>query len=279
MKGTPLCKGFADQAIQTWLRIQNEIITGISFGEETITDVNLQDLQIKYPYDIKIKKFNRRQEAKNGADWEWWFVANGLAVGMRLQAKKLRLSDNVYPDVDRSNRHGRQIDLLIQESNNATPKVFPVYVFYNYIANTDSTFPWNCKSYPVNYQELGCSVVPASKIVGMNITHLTIDDIKNVMLPWHCLVCCQGYLHPSDDVSGVYSTLPYRVYGFLQNAFNTPEEVDLHSEEFRQNREQYVTKKLPWYVNALMDQGNISSDIGDEIDLEGVMIIEEKPSN
>lgn len=104
-------------------------------------DFNLQDIQLSHPYEIKIQKFNRRQEAKNGADWEWWFISNGLGIGFRVQAKKISMENNLYPDVDRTNKYGRQVDLLIDGAENAVPPRIPLYVFYNYVDTSKVNLP------------------------------------------------------------------------------------------------------------------------------------------
>jgi Holliday junction resolvase len=54
-------------------------------GEETITELLLLELKRRHENEIKIVPFNRRQEARNGADWAWSFEGKQW-LGMRVQA-------------------------------------------------------------------------------------------------------------------------------------------------------------------------------------------------
>jgi hypothetical protein len=44
----------------------------MTIGEETLTDLNLLELQAKNPRTVATVKFTRVQEGRRtGADWEW----------------------------------------------------------------------------------------------------------------------------------------------------------------------------------------------------------------
>src|SRR4051794_33455900 len=109
-KNRELCKDFAKQAVSTWTRLENSLVTSLTFDEESLTDINLQDLQLKHPYSIKTKKFNKQtEEPMNGADWEWWLLSGNRGLGLRIQAKRLNLNSLLYPSVNKSNKNGNQI--------------------------------------------------------------------------------------------------------------------------------------------------------------------------
>jgi hypothetical protein len=44
-----------------------------SFSEETITETILLELGTRHPKEISLLPFNKREEGRTGADWEWCF--------------------------------------------------------------------------------------------------------------------------------------------------------------------------------------------------------------
>lgn len=276
-KNNTLCKDFAGQAISTWTRLENSLLTALTFDEESLTDLNLQDLQLKHPYSIRTKKFNKqKQEPVNGADWEWWLISGSRGLGLRIQAKKLNLDTQLYPSVNKQNDNGFQIDLLIQDANRQNPNLIPIYVFYNYVDIKAVSLPWNCYSIPVDLKKLGCSIVPALVVRQMNINSISIDDIKKIMRPWHCLVCCEGYLTETDRQLSEIS-LPDRAFALIDNIikrFEPFEPINLTNTVMEKGS--YVTEKIPSYVNLFRESGRIDEEIIKRLNIDGLTIIEEK---
>jgi len=77
---------------ETWGKIVSADSSRISFGETTITDINLLSLKQLNP-DLELHQFNQNQEATSGADWAWW-VGNESSgwIGMHFQAKRSRIT-------------------------------------------------------------------------------------------------------------------------------------------------------------------------------------------
>lgn len=109
--------------------------------EESITDWLLYNLSESCPF-IYYTAFPRNEEAKNGADWEWWILipddystTNYYAYRFLIQTKKLRSNgkDN-FPLLNYSNTQGLQIDLLL--SSAAKKRALPMYMYYT-ISNQD----------------------------------------------------------------------------------------------------------------------------------------------
>lgn len=108
--------------VRQWLTHQPSV------KEESITDWLLFDISKKIP-GIYYKAFTRNEEArKTGADWEWWFVFREFAMKLRIQAKKLKHSSDNYPSLAYTNKHGLQIEKLLNDS--VVENFLPLYAFY-----------------------------------------------------------------------------------------------------------------------------------------------------
>src|ERR1700674_228364 len=96
-----LCATFCQSAIWTWNCLKYARQTGIQLGEESLTDLNLLNIQICHPSEVRTKKFSRNTEGKvTGADWEWWFGSPSGWLGLRIQAKKLNNLSSQYDELD-----------------------------------------------------------------------------------------------------------------------------------------------------------------------------------
>jgi hypothetical protein len=187
-RGGPICQTFKDLAARTWGYLDEGVRIGMAPGEETLTDDNLMAILALHSNQVAIKRFNKRQESKIGADWEWWFgnPANGW-FGMRVQAKKLDLKQfSTYSGIDHPNNTCEQIENLIQESKAAG--IFPAYCLYN--TRLSPRLP-----------EWGCSITSAQAMRNAlrqpqaRRSHtVAFKDIEKYLFPWHRLVC-----HPETN--------------------------------------------------------------------------------
>lgn len=243
---------FLVKSIETWDRIALEKKIKISIGEETITDINLQDLQLANWGEISTQKFNRSEESENGADWEWWFVSAGKSFGLRIQAKKLDINKGIYPKIDRhigdDNTKPRQIDLLINCALKNKPKLLPIYVFYSYFENISEGFKNKCNlSDKLPDSSLGCTFLPAEILKNnYDLSKITPQLISDKVYPWHCLFCnyqsndCRE--QPSSDPKEI---LPDKVFKSIAKKFE-----DLHLDD---KKSDFVTEKIPNYVIQIMN--------------------------
>lgn len=186
-----LCVAFRERAAATWDWIEIGERTKIRPGEETLTDMNLLELQNSHANKIFCRKFSKHEEGRTtGADWEWWIGARGGWVGARVQAKKLSVPSGVYEKLDHSSKNGRQVDLLIGDSFG----MYPIYCFYNAFDGISSGVPWNCGSFPPDTNQLGCAIAGAPAIKAFIDTGVKdLASVLTVSRPWSCLVCCVGY--------------------------------------------------------------------------------------
>lgn len=109
--------------LAAWLRSQPSV------GEESLTDWFLYRLSASFAW-IRYLQFTRHKEATaTGADWEWWLVGDDRSLGIRVQAKNFAGVDDVYPLLAYANRHGLQIELLLEAA--AQDNLLPLFALYH----------------------------------------------------------------------------------------------------------------------------------------------------
>jgi len=246
-----LCADFIYRAEQTWNLIGCGLNTGIDFSEESATDINLLELQMRHPYEVRTQKFTKPTEARIGADWEWWLGSEGYWLGLRAQAKKIDSQNLRYPYLDHRSRHGRQIELLISNSLAGNPPTIPIYILYNYWDSGRFDPPWLCPTYPKIPQMLGCGLCEAVAIKSIvDRGRNELKDIAQMMYPWSCLICCAGF-------SGDDSRLPYRAFSFLTGAY---EKYAREANFVPYKKEKYVSEKAPKYVFKVLEGVKLSKE-------------------
>lgn len=260
-----LCHDFVGRAVNTWQSLRTSVQTGISLSEESITDFNLIELQCRHPSEIRTQKFSKHRESLVGADWEWWLGSKGFWLGLRVQAKKLDPSALTYPELDKQNENGMQIDLLIQNALTNTPKFIPLYVFYNYW-NVDGFDPgWRCQTYPKSNEMMGCSLSYAGDVKEiLDRGSKALQDISRVMYPWSCLVCCKGYLTTENG------DLPNRAFDFAVGALLGDQGG---RDSFSKSR--FVVREAPDYVYKIMEGVTLSDEDWGKTDVNRVTVIHE----
>lgn len=104
--------------------------------EESLTDWLLYNVS-ENCHRIYYQAFSRHEEAKNGADWEWWVLTSNnnrnhdyYAYRFLIQAKKLfsKNQDN-YSLLSYGNKNGAQIDLLLEAAK--YKNALPLYMYYS----------------------------------------------------------------------------------------------------------------------------------------------------
>ena len=139
--------------------------------EESLTDWLLFELSEKCER-IKYFAFTRNEESVIGADWDWWILTDTNAFRFRVQAKKLRPNVDNWALISYSNKHGSQIDLLLESAKRDS--AYPLYMFYS-------------TSLPNIKEQLG----------------VYRNDIFREMINW-CENCnCGGYLSPAEKIFDV----------------------------------------------------------------------------
>lgn len=221
--------------IKRWIDGQPEV------KEESISDWLLFDMSQKIRRIVS-KSFTRHEEAKlTGADWEWWILYSNVAYKFRVQAKKV-LKNN-FSSLNYTNKHGRQIDKLIQDARQKN--FFPLYIFY-----TNSATKVKCSS---NIIDEGAYIVSADELhqdfVIPQKNPLDKDDILERSIPLSCLLCCplvrggdlEEFIHRyflnntanyKDSLLGRYENTPRYVTQLLE--YKNSELPEWWESEYRQ---------------------------------------------
>lgn len=259
-----LCEDFVIQSRRTWNTIKKSESIHLNFSEESITDLNLLELQHKHPLDIITVKFDKPQESIEGADWEWGLISSSRYMGLRIQAKKIRSRTLCYPKLDYVTPGGsRQIDELINRAKKDSPPKVPFYVLYNYWDRNNYRARWLCPLRRRDIRMLGCGIVEARALrTVVNQGKKRLFDIDGMMYPWSCLMCCRVY-------SSGYKALPDRAFDFLSNVFG-------NQADFAYERDEYVVEKAPWYIHEILEGRELSEEAGEKIGVNMITIIKEQ---
>ncbi len=200
-RGAEICWTFQYLAWRTWESLCVGPGKGIEIGEESLTDFNLLDVQIRFPANIKLYKYTKTQEHdETGADWEWWIGSSASDTWrrIRVQAKKLFHKGSQYK-YDAFNES--QMRLLIDKSLDPAVSAVPLYCFYNYWHDTSVRVPRtsHCLNHhcPARCYDMalfpgvqGCTIAAAERVSLLpQRSRKTLRDVSNTSSPWHCLVC------------------------------------------------------------------------------------------
>lgn len=216
-----------------WLRGQPSV------GEESITDWLLYNLSIVVPA-LKYKKFTRHEEAKKtGADWEWWFVDDFRGLSLRIQAKKVMADKDNYDGIAHTNRHGLQIEKLIDDARRKNS--LPFYSLYHAPDGSPSVL---CGGMRDSGQGQGVFLAGAVNLHNEFIVggrrRVEAADLLARSNPLHCLVCCQkvGPGMP-DSVERIYMYLRDYYHENIEKLNSNIDSPGLH-------------KDAPAYVQSLL---------------------------
>jgi hypothetical protein len=244
-----LCTTFKKLSEDTWEQIDLSKTAGYQLKEETLTDQNLLQLKIKHPTEILIRAFNKHEEGRNGADWEWWLTDGNEWVGFRVQAKIINIETDRFEHLHyQAKTSVPQSRKLIEQSKpiGEKPRV-PIYCMF---LSTEKFDPAALKSAPEFY---GCSIMSAYTVAVLRDSGT--DDVVSLqayLIPWHELVCQKPAISFAEHIDRF---LVERLdQGILDVRF-------------------YITDEPPAYVSALLVNNNhtVENEYGNP-DLAGVMV-------
>ncbi len=156
----------------------------ISFGEETITELNLLTLQQRHPGFVRIETFSKPAEVRNGSDWEWAIIGNQYTYRMRIQAKRIN-KNGALKGLHRQAKTATmsQMDALI--SGAKAEGIQSVYCFYS--AEPHRTV-WTASG---KMCHAGCLIADAQQVKAL--TKQKFADVEEISVPWHFLFDEQIY--------------------------------------------------------------------------------------
>lgn len=273
----PLCWTFQTLADNVWQDLRDSYVAGLVRDEETITNDLMLAIWRHHPYDVIVYQFTKKEEAKTGADWEWWFTDNDHWFGMRVQAKIVDIKSKSYKTI----RHTvgdpprPQIDILVHEARRK--HMYPVYLFYNYWPDWPRGIPCDCGQYFSKPTVASCCVADARAVrAALRTRGVSAQKLWKIFFVWSCLVCC------SSD-TGSNKPLPIRareIASFMASVGRA------HSEGSDDDLDWSVpqpSREPPSYIRRLLDtpadqRRTIMEEIRREIGpVDGLMVVRELP--
>ena len=182
-----ICETYKRLADQTWERIEAAERVGMRWSEETNTETLLLQLRQRHPSQVLIAAFSKRREASVGADWEWWFVSQTGAYGMRVQAKRISLPKETFGYLRYTPRGHTNDQMTTLIGRARADHLAPAYCFYVASQTHRRDGVWPDVISPPPSQPSGCLVGHAEVIRAARSNRL--DRLASALMPWHLLVC------------------------------------------------------------------------------------------
>ena len=184
-----LCRTLRACAKQTFEDLAMDHAHGSPASEEEFTKKNLRRFRRFHEDRVQIQEFHRSEEARNGADWEWWFRSGTRGFGMRVQAKRMNPGGSYKLKYTVQGR--LQSELLVEDAQ--ASDCLPVYVFYNHRNWTPNTLDravFDCPHGSGEQAHLGCTIVSAHTVRAAILDHkLGPRYARQQSMPWHTILC------------------------------------------------------------------------------------------
>ena len=242
---------------------------GVNLQEETITEDLLLDIADGFPStpELQVSQFTRRQESRNGADWQWeWWFHEQRWFGVRVQAKKLRSPrPGSEPEYDLAymirRRHAsprRQLDVLIKQAHE--DHVAPAYVFYNGPELDVDRVMWGCRQLPPSGENFGVSYLHAAVVdLLLRTGQSDLDTVTSASRPWPCLIRCYpgwGCRHSFPALPGPVTFEEAVAWSLFRTVVESPVSNRAQDNPYQYLRERidsYCQDRPPEYVRDLAD--------------------------
>jgi hypothetical protein len=235
----------------TWAWNKLRIARNLDFqlGEESLTDFIVLNIKKWGAGKIAIDTFTRHAESINGSDWEWWFTGpSGKWLGMRVQAKVLNLSSEKYEHLHHRNRHGYQVDTLINDAHKNG--LIPIYCMYTNWDPKKYKPTWKCKTFSPTVRHYGTSILDPRFVKSLQPKNETrLSSIIGSLKPMHCIFCCTGF-------GGI--ELPDRALNWLSGAGLITDDGELSVIQ----DVDYLRSEAPYYVYQMIE-GQLGDDLID----------------
>jgi hypothetical protein len=263
-----ICDTFKRLSLDTWDRIRISRQVTFQLKEETFTDLNMLTLKARHGRQIKTKVFTKRQEGKNGADWEWWFKGlTGKWIGLRIQAKIINIDTEEFEHLHYQTPSTKmyQCDKLIKNALTKKHPRIPLYCLFIQTDNSTHLTSWPCGSYPSLKDLFGCSLTSAFTVKKLRTPKKQhLKDVQKDIRPWHCLVCCSNFGN-GDWIS--------KIQGYAKENFDL--DSTLASELEVTIPDDFSTESPPDYVLAIYEGTTNDNVSAPDEEIDGVVIYEE----
>jgi len=254
-----------------WRKLREARTNDFQVGEESLTDFVILNIKMWGAGKIVVDTFSRNAESLNGADWEWWFTGpSGQWLGMRVQAKVLKLASEEYEHLHYKNRNGYQADSLISDAKKNN--LIPLYCMYNNWEPKKYKVNWKCKTHKNSVTHFGMSLL--SPVVVRELRRINAKSLLSVIKhirPMHCVFCCLWY--GTGD-------LPTRAISWLKGSgllISGQEEFEMSEV----NEKGYLKNRPPNYVLQLIEGEYVSpnSELDNDDRLARITVFRELSSD
>lgn len=210
-------------------------VLGLALSEETITETCLYNIAKAHQHDrIAIYPATKPQEARHGADWEWWFTYGNHGIGYRVQAKRLFPSGR-YNSLFKPGDQFAQLTKLVASAHAAA--MIPLYCFYNFEHPGFHGWRNRCRHRYRGPSYLGCTIAFPQDVQA--IASDEMPRLGSAMFPWHSLVCVSPGGNLLDSVAANTSEMA------AQRRVRLPAAPDIAAQ----------STELPWHVRRLTELG------------------------
>lgn len=184
-------RAFAFSSERTWNELALATQHRFAYPEIAATSRLMLDLVTRVPQYAVTIQTTARQEAVNGADWEWWLTDGNEWLGLLVQAKIVNPKTGRYSKFNYKPRKAPKAQLALLIDAARSRGLYPLVLCYNYQATPD--FQWNCQTYPRHDPLYGCSVLLAPMAHQFAQTRQTsLKQVSGKSLPLMCLIGCRG---------------------------------------------------------------------------------------
>lgn len=199
-----LCETAQQLAWETWnLMMMARFRQHRGADERSFTDHNMLWLEWQHPLQTTVRLYTQSEEARTGADFEWWLGDGFMYLPLLVQAKRLH-DDDTYASLGyRPRGRHRQIDQLIESSVDGLPgarggrrNYLPTYAFYNGLPAAGLPAD-SCCGHLADAEQRGVTLANALDVRDAydERPHRARDRASIVRIgprcfPWGCLFCC-----------------------------------------------------------------------------------------
>lgn len=195
LKRKGLCETLKKRALWTHKLIGQGFSSRLGVLEETITDLNLLEIETTHEGYVFTKKFSRKEEgAKSGADWLWCIGEPGSWLNLLVQAKIVSPFTGACRYLDYL--QGKQRSRLLKFAR--MTKSVPLYVIYCHVPSGYEPPPQVRTQFARFAQwEWGCSWVTPCQV--RQLSHQKRKKVENILgygIPWAHPFCQQEVVEP-----------------------------------------------------------------------------------
>ncbi len=194
--------------------------------EETLTDINLLDIEWKHGGELHAKIYNRHDEGRmSGADWLW--IVNGHhgepPMAMLIQAKLISKNGKCYTIAKRSASGKEQIEQL--EDFAAHCGFYSFYCFYGCPGEPQPGGNLICELGNQDLEMMACTILP-SPAVRQLIAQRAQPSFNEILPQGHSLACVAHHCATGMLGSGGSSLLKHSTEYIADSVKRLAQEYD-----------------------------------------------------